>query len=196
MIKIYSFPFPLIDGYVWLHYRLNDEHTQVPSSKTYIISKITFHQHAQDMAPQSLTAEEKHVLDVAKEAFHAYSQSCSVLTNQSLTLCDYLLWPTSGFAHKVQQALCGIPCGEVRSYGSIAQQIRTPKSARAVGRVCANNPFPLIIPCHRVVSSQYNPHKTLEDNSSYLGGYMYGLTTKKKLLNHERLSYTLPHYTT
>ena len=66
-----------------------------------------------------------------------------------------------------------IPYGELRTYGELAEMIGRKGAARAVGRVMAANPLPIIIPCHRVVSS---------DGS--LTGYSAsgGLKTKKRLL--------------
>ena len=55
------------------------------------------------------------------------------------------------------QCLCaaagGFPCGEVRTYGEIAQEIGDPGAARAVGAALGRNPVPIIIPCHRVLGS-------------------------------------------
>ncbi len=44
-----------------------------------------------------------------------------------------------------------IPSGEVKTYGALAAQLGS--SAKAVGNACRNNPFPLVIPCHRVVAA-------------------------------------------
>jgi O-6-methylguanine DNA methyltransferase len=46
-----------------------------------------------------------------------------------------------------------IPHGEVRPYAWVAREIGRPKAVRAVGTALANNPVPLVIPCHRVVRS-------------------------------------------
>ena len=56
------------------------------------------------------------------------------------------------FQRKVWSTLQKIPAGKVRTYGDIADELGT--SARAVGNACRQNPIPLIIPCHRVVSSK------------------------------------------
>ena len=66
-----------------------------------------------------------------------------------------------------------IPRGEVRSYGWVADQIGQPGAARAVGNALNRNPYPIIIPCHRVVGK----------NS--LGGYSGGVALKIKLLKLE-----------
>ena len=57
------------------------------------------------------------------------------------------------FEWQVLQACLTIPLGETRSYQWIAQKIGRPKAVRAVGQALRNNPYPLIIPCHRVVKS-------------------------------------------
>lgn len=80
----------------------------------------------------------------------------------------------SAFQRKVLRAVSTIPSGEVRTYQSIAKQIGSPRAARAVGAALAANPFPLVIPCHRVICS---------DGS--LGGYSGGVKIKQRLLRRE-----------
>ena len=80
------------------------------------------------------------------------------------------------FQMRVWQALRGIPAGEVRSYGELAQQVGS--SPRAVGNACRRNPVPLLIPCHRVVAK------------TGLGGFAgetqgVKLALKQRLLSHE-----------
>ena len=83
---------------------------------------------------------------------------------------------TSPFAKKVYRVVIGIPLGEVRSYKWVAKKAGKPRAYRAVGQIMKNNPFPLIIPCHRVVKS---------DKS--LGGYSRGgEKNKRMLINLER----------
>jgi methylated-DNA-[protein]-cysteine S-methyltransferase len=78
------------------------------------------------------------------------------------------------FEQDALRAAASIPPGEVRSYAWVAMQIGRPKSARAVGRVMARNPMPLLFPCHRVV-----------DSSGELHDYFYGLEMKARLLQME-----------
>lgn len=59
----------------------------------------------------------------------------------------------SDFARKVQQALSEVPYGAVVTYGELAARVGSPRAARAVGRVMSSNPFPLLVPCHRVVNA-------------------------------------------
>lgn len=75
------------------------------------------------------------------------------------------------FQRAVWQATRQIPYGQTRSYGWLAARVGKPRAARAVGQAMAANPWPLIVPCHRVVSS----------NGS-LGGYGGGLDMKERLL--------------
>ena len=78
------------------------------------------------------------------------------------------------FQRAVWEAIRRIPHGEVRSYGWIARAIGRPRAARAVGAACGANPWPIIVPCHRVVAA---------DGS--LGGYSAGLKWKRLLLRIE-----------
>jgi len=80
----------------------------------------------------------------------------------------------TSFQRQVWDLLCGIPWGETRSYGQIAQALDRPKAARAVGRAVGTNPVSIVVPCHRVVGS---------DGS--LTGYGGGLDRKVALLKLE-----------
>jgi methylated-DNA-[protein]-cysteine S-methyltransferase len=81
------------------------------------------------------------------------------------------------YSQKVLEVTAKIPVGYVSSYGAIAKVVGG--SPRAVGRVMALNPFPLIIPCHRVVASDFT-----------LGGYGGGLNVKLEILNREKRGYS------
>ncbi len=79
------------------------------------------------------------------------------------------------FTRKVYKAVLKIPLGEVRTYKWVAQKIGHPRAFRAVGQALNQNPYPLIIPCHRVIKS---------DGKS--GGYSRGIKTKRLLLDLEK----------
>jgi len=81
----------------------------------------------------------------------------------------------TSFAKKVYKVVLNIPIGEVRSYKWVAKKAGSPKAFRAVGTILKNNPYPLIIPCHRVVKS-----------NNELGGYILGSKQKKLLLGLEK----------
>ncbi|MBV8282367.1 MAG: methylated-DNA--[protein]-cysteine S-methyltransferase [Candidatus Eremiobacteraeota bacterium] len=69
-----------------------------------------------------------------------------------------------------------IPPGHARPYAWIAREIGTPRAVRAVGSALANNPVPLVIPCHRVVRSDWST-----------GEYVFGSDAKRELIEHEGL---------
>ncbi|MHB8909517.1 MAG: methylated-DNA--[protein]-cysteine S-methyltransferase [Syntrophales bacterium] len=79
-----------------------------------------------------------------------------------------------GFTRRVLMADHAIPRGRVMTYGGLAAKVGVPGGARAVGNVMAGNPFPLVIPCHRVVGSGGNLH-----------GFGGGLPMKRALLTME-----------
>ncbi len=85
----------------------------------------------------------------------------------------------SEFRREVWRILCGIPYGEVMTYGEIGKRVaaemgRKSMSAQAVGGAVGHNPISILIPCHRVVGS---------DGS--LTGYAGGLVRKRRLLELE-----------
>ena len=67
-----------------------------------------------------------------------------------------------------------IPYGETRSYQRVAEHIKKPKAARAVGQALGKNPLLIVVPCHRVVASDGG-----------LGGFGGGLEMKRRLLRME-----------
>ncbi len=81
--------------------------------------------------------------------------------------------PLPAYTQKVLKVTMQIPIGYVTSYGSIAKAVGG--GARAVGNIMASNRFAPIVPCHRVVKSDFT-----------LGGYGGGLKTKVELLNREK----------
>ena len=78
---------------------------------------------------------------------------------------------TTTFQQAVWQATRTIPYGETRAYGWVAKQIGQPHAGRAVGQALGRNPFPIVVPCHRIVSSD-----------GTLGGFSNGLEMKRRLL--------------
>ena len=81
------------------------------------------------------------------------------------------------FQKTVWQYLQNISYGEVLSYASIAKIVKS--SPRAIGKACAANPITIVVPCHRVISS--NGRLT-----GYSGGD--GIRTKQFLLSHEQFN--------
>ena len=80
------------------------------------------------------------------------------------------------FQIKVWKEISKIPRGQVRTYKELAKLIKKPKASRAVANACGKNPYPIKIPCHRVIRSDGG-----------LGGYSGkgGIKAKRKLLKNE-----------
>ncbi|WP_373531791.1 methylated-DNA--[protein]-cysteine S-methyltransferase [Vampirovibrio sp.] len=88
----------------------------------------------------------------------------------------------SPFQNQVLEALRQVPYGETRSYQWLATACGNPKASRAMGGALGRNPLPLIIPCHRIITS-----------AGGLGGFMRGndtgaLRLKGDLLGVEGIS--------
>lgn len=82
------------------------------------------------------------------------------------------------FQKKVLTGTAAVRRGKVTTYGRLAEKIGDRGAARAVGTALGRNPFPLVIPCHRVVRA---------DGS--LGGFGGGLPMKRKLLEMEGVQF-------
>jgi methylated-DNA-[protein]-cysteine S-methyltransferase len=80
----------------------------------------------------------------------------------------------SPFRKKALSCLQKVAFGEVLTYGELAAKIDNPKAARAIGTTCRDNPYPLFIPCHRVIGREKR-----------LGGFACDLKMKQLLLDFE-----------
>lgn len=80
----------------------------------------------------------------------------------------------TSFERSVWNTTCWIPYGETRSYAWVAQRIGKPQASRAVGQALGRNPLPILVPCHRVLTSD-----------GKLGGFGGGLPMKRFLLSLE-----------
>ena len=89
------------------------------------------------------------------------------------------------FQRRVLETARTIPFGEARPYAWVAERIGNPRAARAVGSALGSNPVPLILPCHRVWRSDGG-----------LGGYLFGVEIKSRLLQLERTTPVLEGCTT
>lgn len=81
---------------------------------------------------------------------------------------------SAGFRATVLHHLPEISYGHTASYAAVARLAGNPKAIRAAASACANNPLPVVVPCHRVVRS---------DGS--MGGYLGGAEAKRTLLTLE-----------
>lgn len=121
----------------------------------------------------------------------AHESSCSEIDSVASRICSLLEGEPFDFSlDVVELSLCGqfqqrvlraehaIPRGSVSTYKTIAAHLGAPGAARAVGNALANNPFPLIVPCHRAIRSDRR-----------LGGFQGGLDMKRALLNKEGIHF-------
>ena len=76
--------------------------------------------------------------------------------------------------HKVYKKLLQVPKGKVTTYGELAKAVGLKNGQRAIGRIMNKNPFPVIVPCHRVILS-----------SGKIGGYVWGEKIKSNMLSKE-----------
>jgi methylated-DNA-[protein]-cysteine S-methyltransferase len=82
---------------------------------------------------------------------------------------------TKAFRREVLHATTLIPYGETSSYRKVATAAGRPKAVRAAGSAVANNPLPILVPCHRVLRSD-----------GELGQYLGGIAAKTQLLTLEK----------
>ena len=75
---------------------------------------------------------------------------------------------------KIYKKLLDVPKGQITTYGELAKAVGLKNGQRVVGRVMNKNPYPVIIPCHRVVMS-----------TGKIGGYAFGQDIKVKMLSDE-----------
>lgn len=77
---------------------------------------------------------------------------------------------------QVYKKLTEVPPGKVTSYGELAKAVGLKNGQRIIGQIMKKNPYPVIIPCHRVVKSD-----------GKVGGYAYGDKIKTNMLKNEGL---------
>jgi O-6-methylguanine DNA methyltransferase len=152
----YKIPIPQIKNKA-LHISLN---------KYKIITRITIIDSTNKNEPDLKTKIPANILKLVIDCLNnSGSIDWSLLDTQNL----------SDFQLTVYKALAKISAGKTISYQELAKKIGKPKAARAVGNALNKNPFPIVIPCHRVVKS-----------NGEIGGFAAGIKTKKALLKKER----------
>lgn len=129
------------------------------------ITGIEFLEPRAEIAPKSLLAKEavRQLRVWLKDPQHKFSLP---LAPQG-----------TPFQRKVWSAIAAIPAGKTKQYGEIATKIGT--GPRAVGNACGANPYPVVVPCHRVVAA----NQGLGGFARQRGGFL--LDVKRWLLAHE-----------
>ena len=75
---------------------------------------------------------------------------------------------------RVYKKLLQVPKGKITTYGELSKAVGLKNGQRAIGMIMKKNPFPVIVPCHRVVKSD-----------GKVGGYVYGERVKSRMLVNE-----------
>jgi methylated-DNA-[protein]-cysteine S-methyltransferase len=90
----------------------------------------------------------------------------------------------TAFQRRVWAQIAAIPAGETHTYGQLAKSIKN--APRAVGQACGANPYPLVVPCHRVIATGGG----LGGFNRHGGGFL--LEVKRWLLQHENSAFAAP----
>lgn len=130
------------------------------------ITGIEFLEPRAEVAPKSLLAKE------------AVRQLRAWLADSRHSFSLPLAPQGTPFQRKVWSAIAAIPAGKTKQYGEIATKIGT--GPRAVGNACGANPYPVVVPCHRVVAA----NQGLGGFARQRGGFL--LDVKRWLLTHEQ----------
>ena len=75
---------------------------------------------------------------------------------------------------KIYKKLLQVPSGKITTYGELSRAIGLKNGQRVIGQIMKKNPFPVIVPCHRVVKSNRE-----------IGGYAFGVDIKRNMLTKE-----------
>ena len=79
----------------------------------------------------------------------------------------------------VYKKLMNVSKGHVTTYGDLAKAVGLKNGQRIIGKIMNKNPYPVLVPCHRVVMS-----------TGKIGGYAYGEHVKMKMLSDEGIEIT------
>lgn len=102
------------------------------------------------------------------------------LADPAFEFCLPLRPAGTAFQRRVWAEISALPCGATRSYGEVARSLHN--APRAIGQACGANPYPLVVPCHRVIAAGGG----LGGFARCGGGFL--LDVKRWLLAHEGVS--------
>lgn len=125
--------------------------------------------HAIAIEPEIRAERAGHMLEVRKAA----DQLRGYFAGQRIRFNLHLASAATLRGQALRDAMMAVPYGETETYGVLARRIAS--SARAMGQACATNPFPIVVPCHRVTSAQGPENYSAGD----------GPATKRWLIDHE-----------
>ena len=162
-------------GGTWFGVLIGNQNKLLASSFSKSQKNLVRHLHAD--------APGKPIQKFTNESNVALNEMIDLYDGRRTTSHVRLDWgAVSEFEKKVCQAMNEIPKGKVASYGMLAKRISS--GPRAVGTGVARNPWPLFVPCHRVVPA------SLEIGNYSIGGGLsdYGCAVKRELLEREGVS--------
>lgn len=136
------------------------------------ITAIDFLEPRAEQAPTTALAAE------AARQLHAY------LADSHFEFSLPLRPAGTTFQRRVWAQIAAIPLGETHTYGQLAKSINN--APRAVGQACGANPYPLVVPCHRVIAAGGG----LGGFDRHGGGFL--LEVKRWLLQHENRDFATP----
>jgi methylated-DNA-[protein]-cysteine S-methyltransferase len=125
--------------------------------------------------PEAQLSSCREIDDVTK-GIKAFLKGQDVVFSLDMVTLEMCSPFQTGVLHAEHQ----IPRGNISTYKLIAEYLGNDKGARAVGNALANNPFPIIVPCHRAIRSD-----------GHLGGFQGGLDMKRALLENEGITFDL-----
>ena len=161
-------PFGLV-ALLWSVFRSQPKIRRVLLSKSGVSAKLAI----KTSFPESVSSSCAEIDAVANKIL-AFLKGDDIRFSLNIIRLDFC----SIFQQEVLRTEHGIPRGRVSTYQRIAKHLGNVNGARAVGGALANNPFPIIIPCHRAIRSD-----------GTLGGYQGGLKMKRALLEMEGVSF-------
>ena len=165
IIKVGREEIGLVWGYAGQKPRL--EYIYLPNSKVKLATRIVKYFPEINKSQRTIPSV---IDDQIAKLYLGEKENCDLSPLNLSKLTD--------FSTKVLKQTCKIPRGKVATYSGIAAKIGAPRAARAVGKALANNPFPIVIPCHRVVRA---------DGS--LGGFGGSINMKRELLDKEGVAF-------
>ena len=136
--------------------------------------------HKKDIIPSGYYKEHKKIKKLEGSIISYFKERKPL----EFSLQDFDFGECSGFSKKVLAALAEIPFGRIATYKTLAELSGFPGACRAVGSVMAKNSFPLLIPCHRVIKSDFS-----------IGEFGLGRELKRFLLCHETSTNAFDEYT-
>jgi O-6-methylguanine DNA methyltransferase len=148
--------------YTYLHTPIGLLEIEEENEHIVALNFAKYHQHPEDGSM---------ILQEAKWQLEAYFDGKRKDFNLPLH------FDCSEFHKEIYTTLLNVPYGTTLSYKELASQAGNPSASRAVGTAMSSNPFPILVPCHRVLKS---------DGSlgNYTGGH--GVKTKQWLIEHEK----------